>query len=369
LLYIGIDVHKKSCNACIKDGNGSRLGELKFPNNISGLDKLLKAIDGRRAKAVLESTGNLWLRLYLGLEEAGVEVILSNPSKTKAIAEARLKNDKVDASTLADLLRAGLVSPCYVPPSEMRDARNIIRLRMNLVKDRTRVKNRMHSLLHKYELKGFGGSDQFGKTGMLWLKSLSLSRVDQLTLDTYIRQLGCLNQLTAEVEQNIAEDAVDSEEIRLLMTIPGIDFYTAMLFVSEIGDIARFRTSDRLVSWLGLAPRVSQSGEKCHHGKITKRGSPRVRWALVQAAHSAVRWDEHFQAKYERIGRRRGNAKAVVAVAREIAVASYHMLTRKETYRFKREESVRRKYKKLERMGRRHASPVTTGHARALCST
>jgi transposase len=88
LLYIGIDVHKKSCHACIMDGNGSKLGELKFPNNISGLDKLLKAIDGRRAKAVLESTGNLWLKLYLGLEEAGVEVILSNPSKTKAIAVA-----------------------------------------------------------------------------------------------------------------------------------------------------------------------------------------------------------------------------------------------------------------------------------------
>ena len=167
LLYIGIAACRRLCPACINDGNDNKPGELKFPDTISGLDKLLRTIDGRRAKAVLENTGSLWLRLYLGLEEAGVDVILSNLSKTKAIAEARLKNDRVDASTLADLLRAGLVAPCYVPPSEMKGARNIIRLRMNLVRDRTRVKNRIRSLLHRYELKGFGGSCQFGKTGML----------------------------------------------------------------------------------------------------------------------------------------------------------------------------------------------------------
>ncbi len=362
MLYIGIDVHKKSCHACIKDGNGRDLVELKFPNNTSGLDKLLKVIDGRPAKAVLESTGNLWLRLYLSLEEAGVEVILSNPSKTKAIAEARLKNDRVDASTLADLLRAGLVSPCYVPPLEVREARNIIRLRMNLVKDRTRVKNRLQSLLHKYDLTGFEGSDQFGKAGMVWLKSLGLSEVDQLTRGTYIRQLECLNQLTDEVDQSIAAAAVVSEDIRLLMTIPGIDFYTAMLFVSEVGDVTRFRTSDKLVSWLGLAPGVRQSGEKCHHGKITKRGSPRVRWALVQAAHAAVRWDDHFRVKYDRISRRRGKGKATVAVARELAVAGYHMLTRREGYRFKKEEPMRRKYKRMERTARRPVCPSATGH-------
>ncbi len=142
-----------------------------------------------------------------------------------------------------------------------------------------------------------------------------------------------------------------------------------MLFVSEIGDIKRFRTSDRLVSWLGLAPRVSQSGEKCNHGRITKKGTPRVRWALVQAAHNAVRWDEHFQAKHTRISKRRGSGKATVAVAREIVVASYHMLTRRETYRFKNEKSVGRKYKRLERIARRQVSRSTTGHAKALCST
>ncbi|MGB3459304.1 MAG: transposase [Halobacteriota archaeon] len=122
--YIGIDVHKKMCNACIKDLEGNIQKELEFPNKSTGTDKLLEAIEGREAKAVIESTGNMWLRLYLGLEEAGVEVVLANPKKTKAIAEAKLENDKVDARTLADLLRAKLIAHCYVPPESVRELRS-----------------------------------------------------------------------------------------------------------------------------------------------------------------------------------------------------------------------------------------------------
>jgi transposase len=348
--YIGIDVHKKLCYACIKDRDGNVLGELAFPNKSYGIDMLLEAIEGRKARAVIESTGNLWLRLYLSLEEAGVEVLLVNPKKTKAIAEARLKNDKVDASTLADLLRADLVAPCYVPPGEIRELRTLIRHRVNLVRDRTRVKNRVHALLDKYELRGFGGTDMFGRAGMMWLRGISseLSRVDQLVLDAELRHIETLNQLVDEVEASIAEESVESEDVRLLMTIPGVDYYTAMLFVSEIGDVRRFSNACKLVSWLGLSPRVHQSGSTCYNGRITKEGSPRVRWALVQSARSAVRWDEHFEDKYRRILKRRGDGKAIVAIAREIAVAMYHMLTRREAYRFSGAAFVAGKLKRLE---------------------
>lgn len=350
--YIGVDVHKKLCRACIKDRDGRVHGELTFPNKGHGIEMLLEAIEGKKAKAVIESTGNLWLRLYLSLEEAGVVVFLANPRKTRAIAEARLKNDKVDASTLADLLRADLVAPCYVPPAEVRELRGLIRHRMNLVRDRTKVKNRVHALLDKYELEAFRGTDLFGKAGMEWLKSAAfeLSGVDQFVLDANIRQLEALNQLVDEVEVSIAKESVESEEVKLLMTIPGVDYYTAMLFTSEIGDIGRFSRASKLVSWLGLAPRVRQSGDKRFNGGITKEGSPRVRWALVQAARTAIRWDEHFADKYRRIAKRRGDGKAVVAVAREIAVAMYHMLIRKERYRFSGEAFVRDKLKRLERV-------------------
>jgi transposase len=349
--YIGIDVHKKLCNACIKDRDGNVLGELTFPNKEHGIDMLLETIDGKKAKAVIESTSNLWLRLYLGLEEAGVKVILANPKKTKAIAEARLKNDKVDASILADLLRADLVAPCYVPPAEIRELRSLVRHRMNLVKDMTRVKNRVHALLDKYELKGFNGTDQFGKAGMEWLKSITeeLSMVDQHILDANLRQIQLLSQLIDEVELKIAEESVESDDVKLLMTIPGVNYYTALLFISEIGVIERFPESNKLVSWLGLAPRVHQSGDTRYNSRITKEGSPRVRWTLIQAARTAVRHDDHFAEKYHRIENRRGDGKAIVAVARELAVAMYHMLIRKEPYRFSSQEFVNRKYKKMER--------------------
>ncbi len=352
MIYIGIDVHKKFCVACIKDRDGDVLAQLKFLNKSRGMDKLLEEIGGKPAKAVVESTGNHWIRLYEKLEEAGVEVVLSNPSKTKAIAEARLKNDKVDASTLADLLRANLVARCYVPPSAIRELREILRVRMNLVRDRTRVKNRVHALLARYEVPKFEGAVIFGKGGMKWLRSLELTSTDSFVLKTYTNQIEYLNGLIHDLEKTIAQVAVDDEDCQLLMTIPGISFYTAMMFSSEVGDIERFPSSNNLVSWLGLAPRVRQSGNTLHHGHITKMGSPRVRSVLVQAAHTAVRHSDHFRTKYERIGARRGKPKAIVAVARELAVACFHMLKKKEPYKFMDMGLVRRKYKRMERVAK-----------------
>lgn len=347
--YIGIDVHKKTCNACIKDRDGNILRELKFPNKSTGTDKLLDVIDGREAKAVIESTGNMWLRLYRGLEEAGVDVVLANPKKTKAIAEAKLKNDKVDARTLADLLRAKLIAQCYVPPESVRELRGLVRHRINLTRDMTRVKNRIHAILDKYELE-FKGTDMFGKAGMMWLWSITskLSELDQFIFDAELRHIETLKGLIKEVEARIAKESAESEDVKLLMGIPGVNYYTALLLTSEIGDFSRFSSANKLVSWLGLAPRVHQSGDTTYNGRITKEGSPRVRWALVQAARSAVQWDDHYRTKYQRIRERRGDGKAIVAIAREIAVAMYHMLNRKEEYRFSTEAFKTKKLKKLE---------------------
>jgi transposase len=205
---------------------------------------------------------------------------------------------------------------------------------------------------------------------MAWLKTIAgeLSRVDQLVLDANIRQIELLNQLIDEVELKIAEQAVESEDVKLLMTIPGVDYYTAMLFVSEIGDITRFSEAKKLISWLGLTPRVHQSGNTIYHGRITKQGSPRVRWALVQAARIAVRCDEHFGEKYQRIKHRRGDGKATVAVAREMAVAMYHMLTRRESYRFSSKEFVSGKLKRLERKAKNADRIMGRAPAGALSS-
>jgi len=162
---------KKICVVCIKDEDGTTLTEIKFSNNKEGFNHLFSVVGEPEARAVMESTGNYWLQLYGALEVQGIDVILADPRKTRVIAESNLKTDSVDAAMLADLLRANLIAPCYVPPPEVRDIRALIRERMSLKKECTRVKNRIHSLLAKHDLPPFPGSDLFGKKDCSGLKT------------------------------------------------------------------------------------------------------------------------------------------------------------------------------------------------------
>jgi len=159
--YIGVDVGKKRCQACIMDGEGVVIDEFPFDNTFNGIRRLLEQIGGENYKAVLESTGNLWLRIYEALEEHEVEVKLANPYKTKAIASARIKTDKLSARILAHLLRADLIAECYVSPGDVRMVNALLRQRASLVRMRTMVKNRVHSLLDRYGYRSMW-SDAFG---------------------------------------------------------------------------------------------------------------------------------------------------------------------------------------------------------------
>ncbi len=355
MLYIGIDIDKKKCVACLRDEKGNILDELTFKNRKSGFQDLLELVGRRKAKVAIESTANLWIRLYTELEEAGIDVILANPAKTRVIAESVIKTDKVDARALANLLRGDYIVPCHVPPAAVRALRDLLRHRMNLVNDRTRVKNRTHSLLDKYELPEFKGTDLFSKAGMEWFKEQlpELDPEDQFVLKSLLYELKTLDTLIAEAEKEIALHAEVTEGVELLMSIIGVSFHTAMLFLYEVDDITRFPSASKLVSWIGLAPRVHQSGDTVYHGRITKRGSPRLRAALVQAAQSAVRFDPHWKRKFNRISARRGKQKAYVAIARELVVTMYHMLRNNEPYRFGREETYTRKLKNLDRLIRK----------------
>jgi transposase len=152
----------------------------------------------------------------------------------------------------------------------------------------------------------------------------------------------------------IASIAVDQENVKLLMTLPGVDYYAAMVIASEIGDVHRFPDAKNLVSWTGLAPSVDQSGSRTKRGPITRQGSRTLRWILIQATHNACRNDPRLRNFFQRVARRRGPNKATVAVAREMLVIAYHMLTRKEPYRGVDEELYSSKLKRLERLGNNH---------------
>jgi len=347
--YVGIDVHKKMCQAAVMDEEGKLLDDVRFANDPEGIEEFAGKLSTLRddVKAVVESTGNMWIQIHDRLEEHGFDVALSNPGKTRLIAEAKVKTDKVDARTLAGLLRADMLPTCYVPGEELRSRRELLRHRLNLVKTRTAVKNRIHGLLDKHGLR-MPEATPFSKGNIDWLRGLSLSFMDDAILRSDLALLETVSEQVDAIEEKIASIAAEERRVRLLMTMTGVGYFTAMLILSEVGDISRFRGDKAFASWMGLAPSVRQSGERTRIGGVGP-GNKRLRWVLVECAQAAVRFDPRFRGLHERVSRRRGAGCAVVAVAHEMARIMYFMLSRNEPYRDVDEGLVERKLKNMSR--------------------
>ena len=264
---------------------GKIVKELDFNNNLQGINSLTSMLS-MDDHVVMESTGPYWLDLYNHLDDLHIPVVLANPLKTKAIASARIKSDKVDARTLAHLLRTNLIPECYVPPKEMREIRSLVRHRLSIVKLRTMVKNKVHALVDRNGFK-HEFSDLFGKSGMKWFRSLELCGLDRLMLDNYLMHLESLDVQIDRVDDEITSRASFDSDVRLLMSLKGINVYSALLIKSEIGTIERFGDYKKLVSWAGFAPSLHQSGDIEYHGNITKQGSTMLRWIMVESARVA----------------------------------------------------------------------------------
>jgi transposase len=329
-MYIGVDVGKEKCRAAFMNQKGTIEKEFFFENNPKGITHLTSQLTSED-QVIMESTANLWLPLYEAIDNKNIKVVLANPMKTKAIASARVKTDKVDAKILAHLLRADLVAESYVPPKQIREIRALMRHRLSLLKIRTMIKNKVHALTDKYGYR-CEFSDMFGVSGLKWLKTLELDKLDLLILENHLVHIESINLQMDKVDVAIKERACEDEDVRLLMSLPGIDVRTALLLKSEIGPISRFENYKKLVSWAGLAPKVHQSGNVEWNGAITKRGSSILRWAMVEAARSAVRFDERFCEFYGRVAARRGGSKAIVAVGNKMLKVVWVMLSRRETY-------------------------------------
>jgi len=345
--YVGINVYKKMCQAAVLEEDGELLDQIRFLNKKEDIKdfafKLLTFRDD--VKAVVESTSNLWIQIHDILEEFGIDVVLSNPTKTRLIAEAKNKTDKVDVKIMARLLRADMLFTCYVPGEEIRNRRELLRYRLDLVKMRTQVKNRIHSLLDKYILKSPYNS--WTKKYVAWLREQDLGFIDNAIVKGQLALLDTLKEQISVMENKIAALAVEDPQVKLLMTMPGIGYFTASLLVAEIGDINRFGNDKKISSWAGLAPRISQSGEKTHIGRVG-HGNKRVGSMMVQCAHTARRYDARFSRAYKRVSRRGGKGKAVVAVAHEMIRIVYFMLKRNEPYRDQNVELTLRKLKNME---------------------
>lgn len=344
--FIGLDVHRDFCAVAIAEGGKVRLaGQVQTEPEALALFAQSLAVDDAVA---LEATGNA-LEIARIIEPHVGRVVLANPKAVKGITRAGAKTDKIDARTLAKLLAGGFLPAVWLPDEQTRILRRRISARAQLVRQRTRAKNQVHATLIR-NLKGKPPvSDLFGTRGRRWLAAQDLPADEQETIAACLRQIAFLDAEIALIERTLAEQVLASAQMRRLLTLPDVNFVTAAALIAAIGDIRRFPTSRQLVSYLGLDPRVRQSGtEPARHGRISKQGPGETRHVLVEAAWHAARTPGPLRAFHERIAARRGSNIATVAVARKLAVIAWHMLSRGEDYAFARPSLTREKIRKLE---------------------
>lgn len=320
MLYLGVDVHKKNCWVTVLDEEGEEREQRKVSMDRASLLEYFGKI-AKPAKLAVEATFN-WYYFLDTMEPLGFELHLVHPQKTKAIASARIKHDKLDSRILAQLLRAEFIAEAWIAPRPVREQRQLLRHRTRTVRWSTRAKNGVHAVLNRRGIRAPADS-LFGSQGRAFLREVKLPEMDRWEVDDQLERLDLLAKQIGELDKEIRQRGKGDAVTEALRAIPGIGPFTALLLVAEIGDLRRFPSPKHLVSYMGLAPSLYASGERRWTGQITKQGSSLLRWALVQAAHVAGRTGR-FAEYYQYQAQRHGTAKAAVALARKLATLSYY---------------------------------------------
>ncbi|MBL7208513.1 MAG: IS110 family transposase [Dehalococcoidia bacterium] len=328
MLYTGVDLHRSSSYITTMNDKGEILGQKRLPSNGEVIDFLREFNESM--EVAIEASPS-WYWLYDSLEDEGFDVKLSHPLKTKAIAYAKVKTDKVDSATLAHLLRSNLLPLSYVPERPVRLNRELLRYRASLVKIQTGIKNKIHTVLAKNNI-DHSYTDLFGKEGMTFLHSLSMAENYKIALEGYLTVLDTVRREIKRASTKVQQLAEEDRDAMLLMTIPGVGYYSALLIKSEIGDVRRFPSAKQLCSYAGLVPSTHASGNTCYHGHITKQGSRWLRWILIEAAIHAVKRPGVLRRFYYKVARKRGGQIAKVATARKLLEWIYHILKDGKTF-------------------------------------
>jgi transposase len=342
---IALDVHRDFCEVAIGDEDGVRAaGRIK--TRPDELELFAQSLDPHDHVA-LEVTGGAWEVARI-IEPHVARVLVVSPADT-GIRQARAKTDRLDARALAQLLWGGRLDSVWMPDERVRTMRRRLQRRAQLVRARSRTKNEIHAVLQRCLKSKPPVSDLFGVNGLAWLAEQELPAVERETVESGLRQVGFLDSEIAQVEQLIAADALSWPEIKRLMTVPGVNVIVAATFMAAVGDIRRFPDRRKLTGYLGLDPRVRQSGSTpANHGHISKQGSTSARHALVEASWSTVRQPGPIAGFYARVKARRGHSIAIVASARKLACLFWCLLTRGEDYAFGQPSLTKKKMRRLE---------------------
>jgi transposase len=276
---------------------------------------------------VIEATTNAWAIYDLVVTLVGRAVVV-HPAKVKLIAEARVKTDKVDVLTLAQLLRADMLPEVWVPPQHVRDLRALLSHRRRLVSLQTTAKNRLQSVLHRLNLRPPDG-DLFAHKQREWWAELDLSPTERLRVDQDVATLDHIVAQIATVDaelRRLSTSELWAEQVPYLLQLPGLALLSAMTILSAVGDVTRFPSAKRLVGYAGLGAGVHDSGKSHRDKGITKQGRRDLRFVLVEAARTAIQTHHYWKREFARLAKRIGDHKAVVAIARKLLIVVWHVL-------------------------------------------
>jgi len=276
-------------------------------------------------------------------------VIVANPLQVKAIAHAHVKTDKIDAGVLASLRAADFLPEIWLPDADTERLRRLVARRNQVVQHRTRIKNEVHSILHAHLIPPCPHADLFGRLGRAWLVRQVIPDDERAAIERHLRGLDRLGEDLGVLDREIAQVAIEEPTVKRLLTITGVNLIVAAGLVAAIGDVRRFPDPQKLVSYVGLNPRVRQSGlGLAQHGRISKRGRSHARAMLVEAAWAASKAPGPLSAFFLRIRTRRGHQIAAVAVARKLAVLCWRLLTKDADYQWARPALVANKVRAME---------------------
>lgn len=330
MTYFGFDHHKRFTQAVAVDEAGKVLRECRVVNDRESLALFLKELP-RPWKGVVEA-GPSWGWIYDTLSQLGIEMIVAHPLKVRAIAEAKIKTDSIDARMLAQLLRGNLIPAVYVPASEVRIQKMLWRERTWLVRMCVRLKCRIQQLLTHHHVTVPEYSDLFGKAGRLFLEQVVLPESARSILDTELKLLDCYKVQIKEV-QRLATEATEEHPCRpYLESLPGFGKVFAPIVALEIDNPDRFAHPGKLASYCGLVPSLYSSGGKSWYGGVGQQGNHWLKWAFIEAAWVAIRTSPYFRLMYQRLRRRKTAQVAIIACARRLSEIAFHLMKERRFY-------------------------------------
>jgi len=342
--YVALDIHKQYCVIAGVDREGRVLLQPVRVEH-ADLEAWLKKHLVDNDHVVIESTTNAW-HVYDLLTPLVERVVVANPIKVKQIASARVKTDIRDTLILARLLAANLVPEVWVPPPHVRQMRQLLSQRRQLVETHTQILNRMHSVAHRHHLKHERGK-RFNEKNTGWQKDARLSQIEQFQLSLEMENRIYIEKQIERISQEVRKlchQTPWAANMTYLMQLPGFGVITAMTVLAAIGEIERFEPPKHLASYSGLTPGLEQSGTKKRGKGITKEGRRELRWALVEAAQMAVKSDPLLKMKFQTLQKRMHRNQAIVAIARHLLELVWYVLTRRQPYRHFSHERIAYKY-------------------------